>query len=364
MINPFFDDLIKLTPAFGPPPFLGTGGVWFPLNRTGGQQQDFCNSNFSIAAVTGTPLVSQGLFGPAVSFGSGNYYRTTSAGPYYNKNWTISAWVYTTSLAATQIITCRGSNTQRSMCIYLDVTTGALNCVFTSAVNVFRVVTSVTNVATSKWTHVAGSYDGANLRVYINGVHDNFAAQTNTPQNPVGGVIGIGTYGQVVTTEPFVGSIFDLRFYERALDRAEVNMVYHAWFAPGAFDAYAPAMLSLATSPPPKGGGKKDEPPGKGKKTAAYLDAQHKLRIWRERRFAADVSAAFLPAQYLSPNAKTYAGLYEQRRRLQREKVRVRVARQNALIPASTITILPQQYVPPEPVRTIWRDIVKYKPLI
>ncbi len=117
-------------------------------------------------------------------------------------------------------------------------------------------------------------------------------------------------------------------------------------------------------TPPIKPGGKPSDPPGKGKKTAAYLATSKQRRLNTERRLSAAPFLPLLPAQYLSPGAKNFLAFFERTRRLRETKERARLARQqNAYIPAATIAILPQEYVPPEPTRTVWRDIVKYKTL-
>lgn len=214
------------------PSLRPTGGVWFPLNSVNGQQQDFGGGNFSIAAPTGTPLLTQGLVGPAVAFGSGNYYRTTSTSLYPAKNFTMAAWVYTTSLAGTQMIIIRGNNTQRSYNLFLSAVTGTVVVAF-SASAVFKLVTSTGAVALNRWTHVVGSYDGANIRVYINGVLDASTAETSTPDNV--SPLGIGTYGATLTTDPFVGSLSDIRIYPYALQAGEINALYNSTFTPGLF---------------------------------------------------------------------------------------------------------------------------------
>ncbi len=371
MFNPFDrfrrQDYVNTSPGM-PGPVPTGSGIWFTFDNGGAGwlQQDFAGGNRNIATATGTPNYTGGLTNAGVSFTTGTYYRTIGAGPYLAKNWTISAWVTLTSgaLAGTNIILCRGSNTQRSYCLQVDQTTGTLTVAFTTALNTFKTATSATGLSTVRWYHVAGSYDGVNLRVYIDGVQSAAVAETGTPQDI--STVGVGTFGAAVTTSPLFGNLFDVRVFDRALERAEVNALYNAQWALGTFE-YTCDMLPAQTSPPPKpgkGGGKPDEPPGKPKKDAAYLASARRFRFNQKRLMSASTSLALLPAQYLSPTAKTFFGVFEKRRRVRREKhTRMVRQQQNASIASAVISILPQEYVPPGYIGTVWRDVVKHKTL-
>lgn len=72
----------------------------------------------------------------------------------------------------------------------------------------------------NQWTHVAGSYDGANLRLYVNGTPVATQAQTGSLQvNAFPLRIGGNTYGN----EFFPGRIDDVRIYDRALSQSEIQ---------------------------------------------------------------------------------------------------------------------------------------------
>ena len=70
------------------------------------------------------------------------------------------------------------------------------------------------------WTHLAASYDGAQIRFYVNGTQVAAAAATGTYEqntNP----LWIG--GNAVYGEHFQGRIDDLRIYNRALTATEIQ---------------------------------------------------------------------------------------------------------------------------------------------
>jgi hypothetical protein len=75
-------------------------------------------------------------------------------------------------------------------------------------------------LTTNTWTHLAGTYDGTTLRLYVNGVQVSSRAQTGAiavSTNPL--QIGGDTfYGQY-----FQGQIDEIRVYNRALSAAQIQ---------------------------------------------------------------------------------------------------------------------------------------------
>jgi len=73
-------------------------------------------------------------------------------------------------------------------------------------------------VPLNSWSHVAVTFDGSMLRLYINGVDAGSRAATGTllPSLPEAGMLG--------GASAFAGTIDELRFYRRALSQAEVRL--------------------------------------------------------------------------------------------------------------------------------------------
>jgi Concanavalin A-like lectin/glucanases superfamily/Carboxypeptidase regulatory-like domain len=101
--------------------------------------------------------------------------------------------------------------------------------------NTFQQVIGTTGIPLNTFTHFAGTYDGATLRLYVNGVLDNQSTPTNATvfscNSPyfIGG-FPAGTYCSVVTPafQFFNGVIDETAIYNRALSPTEVRANYEA----------------------------------------------------------------------------------------------------------------------------------------
>jgi len=76
----------------------------------------------------------------------------------------------------------------------------------------------------SSWTHLVLTYDGSVQKGYVNGVlkvNSTIGAMTNS-------VSGNATVGAKNASRPFVGSVDDLRVYNKVLSAGEVTALYQA----------------------------------------------------------------------------------------------------------------------------------------
>jgi hypothetical protein len=76
------------------------------------------------------------------------------------------------------------------------------------------------SLAVNTWTHLAGTYDGATLRLYVNGVQVSSRALTGsiTVSTNALQIGGDSIYGQY-----FSGNIDEVRVYSRALSATEIQ---------------------------------------------------------------------------------------------------------------------------------------------
>ena len=73
-------------------------------------------------------------------------------------------------------------------------------------------------LSVNTWVHIAGTFDGTNVRLFIDGVQDGIAARTaDLSQETNNTYVGSSPYNEF-----FNGRIDDFRIYNRALSAAEI----------------------------------------------------------------------------------------------------------------------------------------------
>jgi hypothetical protein len=90
-------------------------------------------------------------------------------------------------------------------------------------------ITGSASLPLNAWTHLALTYDGANLRLYVNGVLSQTTALSGAIAASTG-VLHIG--GDSVWGEYFQGLIDEARIYNRALSQSEIQTAMNTPIAP------------------------------------------------------------------------------------------------------------------------------------
>lgn len=89
----------------------------------------------------------------------------------------------------------------------------------------YRDVTGRTNVPNDQWTFIAGSYDGENLSIYVNGNLESvmmLPGKIRQSKEP----LFIGWKGHGIPLDRFTGGLDEIRVYNRALTPTEVQLLY------------------------------------------------------------------------------------------------------------------------------------------
>lgn len=88
-------------------------------------------------------------------------------------------------------------------------------------------IEDVTNFVVNAWTHVAGTWDGATIRLYVNGALVGSTAGTGATYDSGAGAVNIGCQsGDSPAGNFFLGALDDLRIYDRVLSPAHVFLLY------------------------------------------------------------------------------------------------------------------------------------------
>lgn len=190
--------------------------VWLPLN---GDLHNQGLSNFTITNNNAT-INNNGKIGQCYAFNGSNNYIYIDYN-FYNTQYSVSAWVYSTSASATQTVCCDRTATGFGFSIFLI--NGKLR--IDPGGNNIRWITSYT-YPINTWFHLCVSYDGTKVSYYING---EFKESHNTALDSSywGNVTSIGAaqvnnsaYGNYLN-----GYLNDVRIYNHCLSDKEVEEI-------------------------------------------------------------------------------------------------------------------------------------------
>ncbi|MHC4559011.1 MAG: protein kinase domain-containing protein [Planctomycetota bacterium] len=203
--------------------------AWWKLDENSGRiAADSSGNNCAGALIGGSQWQpSGGKVGGALEFdGDGDYVKIGSESIFdFTEEITVAAWVNITTIPSqwTAIVT-KGNSAWR-LSTYRDERRFHF-AVAAGAGLISNYVHGDTEVATGQWHHVCGTYDGANIRLYVDGVED--------PASPVPfrGRITSNDFDVCIganSEKPgrhWNGLIDDVRIYNYALSQQEIRAVY------------------------------------------------------------------------------------------------------------------------------------------
>jgi RHS repeat-associated protein len=199
------------------------------LNETAGTTA--ADSTGNNAGTTSTGVTWSSAHGGSAAFtGTG----AITAGPSVDtaRSFTVSAWVYLTSSAATSVAVAQRGMQQSGFDLRYDQ--GANKWGFArwnaDVVNPSSKKMASSNAAPTlnSWTHLLGVFDAATgkMTLYVNGTAQTTTATDTTPFATTGPtVIGRGYYNGIIGNN-WNGSISDVQIYSRTLSVAEASSVY------------------------------------------------------------------------------------------------------------------------------------------
>jgi Concanavalin A-like lectin/glucanases superfamily len=159
-----------------------------------------------------------GKYGNALSF-NGSSARVTvpdSSSLRLTDGMTLEAWVYPTTVnSAWRDVIYKGSDDY-----YLEATSSNSGRPVAGGIfgGTYGETYGTNNLASNAWTHLAATYDGTTLRLYVNGTQVSSIARSGTIKASAGPLTigGDPLYGQY-----FTGRIDDVRIYDAALTQAQ-----------------------------------------------------------------------------------------------------------------------------------------------
>ena len=208
------------------PPPADTGGLVaaYGFNEGSGTSVSDLSGAGNSGVAAGTAWSGSGKYGTALSFNGTSSTVTIpdSSSLDLSSGMTIEAWINPTALGAdaSSWRTVVLKEQPAGMAYALYANNGSARP--TGQVNIGgeQSAAGVAQLPLNTWTHLAVTYDGASLKLYMNGLQVAFKAQSGSILGS-SGPLRIG--GNAVWGEYFAGLIDEVRIYDRALSREEIT---------------------------------------------------------------------------------------------------------------------------------------------
>ena len=227
---------IAVTVSNVPPP-NGLVAAYGFSDGAGTTSTDF-SGNGRTATISGATWTAAGKFGNALSFDGVNDLVTVADanGLDLTTGMTLEAWVNPSASAGWRNLLLK--ETAGGLVYSLYANDNAPHPASTAIIGGVEINTpGVTALPLATWSHVAATYDGTALRLFVNGVQVNTRAASGSLSTSTG-ALRIG--GNLVWGEYFQGLIDEVRIFNRARTPAEIQT-----------DMNTPVDPALADSTPP-----------------------------------------------------------------------------------------------------------------
>ncbi len=182
---------------------------------------DLAGSAASNAKVIGQITYEQGVKGSAATFDGSSWIELPDSTALRPDQWTIAAWV------APQQDQCGGRVIEKgaSNSFWLVFSRGRARLGFWNKEVGYEEVDASSTFKANEWRHVAGTYDGTTLRLYVDGVLETMKKTVGKP-NHNAQPLTIGAKHQGVAGDRLIGALDDLGFYNRALSASEITSLF------------------------------------------------------------------------------------------------------------------------------------------
>lgn len=204
----------------------GNAGIWIDDNSlTGKKALDYSGEGNDGIPQNGVDTTSKGIFATkAFSFdGSDDKVKVKMSDSLrIDSTITLSAWIKTTSRTKTEGIIDTQEGSSRGYRITVE--NDALEFGIYSGENGggYTELNGETNISDNRWHHVVGTWDGENMTIYVDGVEDGAATQSELAEPDQDLYIGV----RDVDNGYLNGKIDSPRVYNKALSAEKVKQLY------------------------------------------------------------------------------------------------------------------------------------------
>jgi Concanavalin A-like lectin/glucanases superfamily/Galactose oxidase-like, Early set domain/Bacterial Ig domain/Glyoxal oxidase N-terminus/Galactose oxidase, central domain len=201
-----------------PPPRTGLVGAW-SFDAAGSVAAD-ASPSANNGTVSGATWTAAGRIGGALTFDGVNDRVDVpdSASLDLTGAMTVEAWVRPTATTGWRTVLMKERTNGLAYALYSNNDQGRPEVDVRIVAD--RVAAGPAALPANQWTHLAATYDGATLRIYVNGTSVGSRPQTGATTVSAS-PLRIG--GNAVWSEWFAGSIDEVRVYNRALSATEIQ---------------------------------------------------------------------------------------------------------------------------------------------
>ena len=206
------------------PPLIGPVGEW-GFDERGGRQALDSSGAGNPGTLSGATR-TRGRFGGGLCFDGRNDWVTVADARSLDltTGMTLAAWVRPSARGGWRSVLVKESVNRLSYGLYARPS----GHVFTTAEHGLRGGSALRR---NRWSHLAMTWDGLIMRVYVNGAEVSRATLIGTAKTAAG-PLRIG--GNAIWPEFFKGTIDEVRVYDRALTAAEIARARDTAITPGA----------------------------------------------------------------------------------------------------------------------------------
>ncbi len=211
----------QATASVAAPPAIGLVAAYgFDAGSgTAAADQSGNGNNGSLSGATWAGA-DRGKFGNALSFTGSSSFVTIpdSSSLDLTTGMTLEAWVRPTTLASWNTVIFKERPGDYAYALYANTGTSRPSANMNNGGD--RDIRGTAQVATGAWTHLAATYDGSVLVLYVNGTQ---AATLLTSGSIVTSTSALKIGGNAIWGEYFAGLIDEVRVYNRALAATEIQ---------------------------------------------------------------------------------------------------------------------------------------------
>lgn len=217
--------------------FTGLLAAYSFSEGAGTTTADKSGNGYNLAKYVGSPTwTTSGHTGDALVFTTtGDGYDITSNAMALTTAFTIMGWVYPTadpgggeSLLASYVVS--GPDWPYGLEVFDYNSSGYPGCYYHLSGSTYPGTGASAKVPINAWTHLACTFDGTNIKFYVNGVLKSSVSAPGTITEGTGGRFVVGADN--ASDQSFQGRIDDVRLYNRGLSAAEVVQAMNMPVAP------------------------------------------------------------------------------------------------------------------------------------